>query len=140
MRIPRTTISSPELLEPRIAPAAVFTYTDNDGDLVSVKSSVGTNAQLAAAVNLDASSHQLNKLDLNAVNATTSKQIFADAIITITAAPQKDQNGVFHGDGFANVGFINANKIDLTSVTIHGDLGRILVGNADKHVGIGSLT
>ena len=37
-----------EPLEARIAPAAVFLYTDVDGDLITVKTSKGTSAQLEA--------------------------------------------------------------------------------------------
>ena len=37
-----------ELLESRIAPAAIYHFTDVDGDLVTIKTSKGTDAQLAA--------------------------------------------------------------------------------------------
>ena len=36
-----------ETLESRIAPAGVFTYIDVDGDIVTVKTSKGTNQDLA---------------------------------------------------------------------------------------------
>jgi hypothetical protein len=39
-----------EPLELRSAPAAVFTYTDVDGDAVTIKPSKGTNAELEAVV------------------------------------------------------------------------------------------
>ena len=39
-----------EWLEARIAPAAVFTYADVDGDLVTVKTSKGTNDDLKSIV------------------------------------------------------------------------------------------
>ena len=39
-----------EALEARIAPAAIFTFNDVDGDAVTVKTSKGTNAELAAVI------------------------------------------------------------------------------------------
>src|SRR5262249_27596031 len=47
---PMNTPAVIEPLEARIAPAAVFTFTDVDGDLVTVKTSKGTNDQLAALI------------------------------------------------------------------------------------------
>ena len=44
--------------------------------------------------------------------------------ISVTAAPTPAG-----GDGFANVGFINA-QYNLDNVAIHGDLGRIDAGNS----------
>jgi hypothetical protein len=44
-----TSNSIVEALESRIVPAAVFTFTDVDGDAVTVKTSKGTNADLSAA-------------------------------------------------------------------------------------------
>src|SRR4051812_14417940 len=40
--------SSLEALEPRIAPAAILTFLDVDGDTITIKTSKGTNADLAA--------------------------------------------------------------------------------------------
>jgi hypothetical protein len=47
--------TSVEPLETRIAPAAIFTFIDVDGDAVTVKTSKGTNADLAAVITTTAS-------------------------------------------------------------------------------------
>ncbi len=67
-----------ETLEDRIAPAGVVTFTDIDGDLVTVKSSKGTSNDLLAALTFSsvdpAAPRQLQKVDLstNADFADTS--------------------------------------------------------------------
>ena len=48
--MPTLFLSRIEPLEARIAPAGVFTYIDVDGDLVTIKTSKGTNTQLADIV------------------------------------------------------------------------------------------
>jgi hypothetical protein len=137
-----------EILESRIAPAAVFFYTDVDGDHVKITSSLGTNTELAAAVTLSNSGtgkanigvpHQLETLTLGSA--------FSGASISITATPSDDLNPTtktISGDGFVNVGEILAGTIDLKSVSVHGDLGQIVVGlasttNPGKTPGLGSL-
>ena len=50
----------------------------------------------------------------------------AGTAVTVTAV-RNPTNG---GDGFAAVGQVNAPNIDLGAVTIDGDLGRILAGDA----------
>jgi len=143
----RIAFSSIEPLESRIAPAAIFSFTDVDGDRVKIVVSKGTNADLAAdgVVNLTNAAqaaigkgHELQALNLGAV--------FAGATVTITATPSKDLSAPGEpakGDGFTNVGLINAPAIDLGSVKIAGDLGKILVGDdnsRNKTVGLGSLS
>jgi len=120
-----------EILESRIAPAAVFYFTDVDGDHVKISSTLGTNTELAAAVTLGNAAqpavgkpHQLEMLTLGSA--------FEGASISITATPSNDLNpgtAIKSGDGFVNVGEINATSIDLKTVTIHGDLGQIIVGD-----------
>src|SRR6185369_15527998 len=63
---------------------------------------------------------QLEKIDLQALNQA------AGTSITVPATPSA-ANG---GDGFANVGEIYALNEDLGSVSIDGDLGRIVCGDA----------
>ncbi len=122
-------LSRIEPLESRIAPAAIFTFTDPDGDTVTVKTSKGGNGDLAAAgvltFNLAGNvPRQLQKIDLS-VNP-----IFAGTDLTVTAARGPG------GDGVTAVGFIDAGdiaggtSINLGKVTIDGDLGRIHAGNA----------
>ena len=118
-----------EPLESRIAPAAVsVVYTDIDSDKVTITDSSGT----LTAANLTflggGSSGQLAKLDLSAVG-------FAAANITVTVAKAA------HGDGLANIGFIDAGARNLGAVSIHGDLGRIKAGSDSETVpAIKSLT
>jgi hypothetical protein len=117
-----------EPLESRIAPAAVITFTDLDGDLVTVSSSKGTHDQLVTATGggTGLNDHVLQELDLD---FTTD---FDGATISIKATPQKI-GGVPQGDGFVNVGRINATGRVLGSVTVDGDLGVIDVGNTAKN-------
>jgi hypothetical protein len=152
-----------EILESRIAPAAVFYYTDVDGDHVKVsvtgtKTAAATlQADLTAAVEAGLTNypsgaavgkpHQLQTLVLGPA--------FAGGALSITATPSTDLDAVGVttklGDGFVNVGEIIAgtvvtgnitSTISLASVTVHGDLGQIVVGSstATKGPGLGSLT
>jgi hypothetical protein len=118
---PRANRSRPaaEALEARIAPAATFTFMDVDGDTVTITTSQGTDAQLTAAALLAPSGvgMQLQALQLADLAA------FSGANVTIDAV----QAGA--GDGFVNVGYIDATNIDLGKVVVDGDLGRIDVGH-----------
>jgi len=119
-----------ELLEARLAPAAVFTYTDSDGDVVTIKTSEGTDEHLADATAF--LNNQFQRLDLS--KATWGEE-FAGSSITMTV--KKGESG----DGKAHVGFINAEGIDLNAVTIKGDLGQIDAGDTDLETnGIKTLT
>lgn len=113
-------------LDDRVVPSSVLTYTDVDGDLVTVRTGPG----LVAAAQFDAAHHQLQTLTLSANSA------FAGTSVSITATP-----GPTGGDGLANVGYINATGIDLGAVTVHGDLGRIDAGTGGPtSVAVRSLT
>lgn len=118
-----------ELLETRIAPAAVLIFTDVDGDSVKITSSKGTNADLTTAALL--AGGQLQKLDLS---SATWGQKFKGASVTIAVAARG-----LTGDGIVNVGFIDAGGVDLGKVAVGGDLGRI-VGGASAKGGVKSLT
>lgn len=116
-----------ESLEDRIAPASTFTFTDTDGDFVTISSSAGdlANAGITlAAMNANSGimgSQQLTKLDI-------SDAQFAGTNLTITAKPQVI-GGFLLGDGFVNVGWIEAGTNNLGMVKIDGDLGEIDAGN-----------
>jgi hypothetical protein len=109
------------------------TFTDVDGDLVTVKVSKGqldpadfTILQASGAVGV-----QLVKLDFSDDGAE-----FQAANLTITA-----KRTSLGGDGIVNVGFVNAEGVDLGKVTISGDLGRVLAGDANEQTtGIASLS
>jgi hypothetical protein len=101
------------------------TYTDADGDLVTIKVSKGT---------LDPSEFQLGGANYLG-GATLQKVNFAGhddlqgANVTISAKPQVI-DGVLRGDGKVNVGDIEADSINFGAVKIAGDLGRIFASSA----------
>jgi hypothetical protein len=96
-----------EPLEARIAPAAVFTFIDVDG--------------------------QLTLLDLS--HATWGTE-FAGANVSIAVS----KLGAAPADGLVNVGEIDASGIDLGTLSVKGDLGKIIAGSAPSVVSIKSLT
>ncbi|MDB6171285.1 MAG: repeat protein [Chthoniobacteraceae bacterium] len=104
-----------------IDPAArTATFTDIDGDLVTIKVSKGTlfpsDLHLSGPSSLGGAT--LEMLDLS------GHADLKDANISITAKP-----GPLGGDGFVNIGYFNASGFDLGTVFIDGDLGRIDAGN-----------
>ncbi len=114
-----------EPLEARIAPATivhgVLRYIDVDGDQVTV-TTTGTTASLSPS-NLtfdtafaESGPQQLRVIDL-------SGTAFTGANLTITVAHRAG------GDGFANLGYIKASGVNLGTVTVPGDLGKIVAGN-----------
>ncbi len=94
------------------------TFTDADGDLVTVKTTAGTftgnEFRLIPAGGAIGGS-VLGEVDLGAG--------FKGAKVTISA-----KRGAVGGNGFANVGYLNAIGVDLGAVVINGDLGRIDAG------------
>ena len=101
------------------------TFTDADGDLVKITVSSGR---------LDKSDFVLRAAGLGAdlvrVNFSDDSGEFARTNLTITANHQivPGSSGVFQGNGFVNVGFINSTGADLGKVSIKGDLGQISAG------------
>src|SRR5207253_2668450 len=114
----KASVSPIEILEVRIAPAAVFvsptvaTYDDVDGDHVTVKFSkpILTNGNVANVVHVDGTG-QLTLIDFTNVASTAQ-----GTNLSVTAKLAGD------GDGFVNVGQVNATGIDLGAVKIRGDL------------------
>src|SRR5262245_27304311 len=108
-----------ELLEPRIAPAAVFKYTDVDGDLVTVRLAIGDINDLVGALTFSAPGDVRRQLQLvNLENLEDPRQS-----LTITARPDPEGN---FGDGFVNVGAITTSGSAYGSIIVDGDLGAIL--------------
>jgi hypothetical protein len=142
---PSSLVSSLEILESRIAPSSfqfvsslMVKYTDPDGDHVTVTSTkpVFTNdfSQFVSTPSGSAGGDQLETLDLT--KAPGGIATAQGAAITIAATPF---NG--HGDGWVNVGSINATGADLLSVSVKGDLGQIDAGDATTTTpAIGTLT
>jgi hypothetical protein len=137
--------NSLETLEARIAPSTLAfvnpttaTYTDPNGDLVTVKftkpilSAANVGHVLVTAA-IDATHDQLQQIDLTVLDIATSPK---GTGITVTARPSAAA-----GDGLAHLGYINATGFDLATVNIHGDLGAIDAGDATPTtMGIAKLT
>jgi hypothetical protein len=104
-----------EVLEPRIAPAAVFTYNDIDGDTVTVTTSKGTSEQLE-----NVASFVDGRLQLILTNIA-----FQGTNVSIVAK----RHPVAGGDGFVNVEMINATGRDLGTVFVDGDLHEMNAGD-----------
>lgn len=92
------------------------TYTEKDGDIVTVKITKGTLAAGNFTFSFGGDNRQqLQRLVLDAADA--------GANLTITA-----KRTAAGGDGFANIGYVNAIGVDLGTVRIDGDLGHIDAG------------
>ncbi len=108
------------------------TYTELDGDLVTIKISKGT----FSPENFVFSGPADGVGTLFEINLGTNTPAFFGANITMTAKPSP-----MGGDGFASLGRISAVGIDLGKVLIDGDLGRIVAGNSELPAfGLKSLT
>jgi hypothetical protein len=118
-----TTVRDLAIAPPSVTVAAngkTATYIDSDGDTVTIKTTRGT--------------FEPSDFQLIATSATGNAQLtrislgddgteFQGANLTVSVTKKK-------GDGFANVGFVDATGVDLGKVTINGDLGRIVAGDA----------
>src|SRR4030095_3213865 len=128
-RCGRVAIATIEPLEARVAPASL-TFTDVDGDLVTVTTSKGSNIELAAIVTKanEGIGEELRLINF-ALNSAT-QAAFAGTNLTVTA-----KRTSLGGDGFVNVGYIEAIGIDLGKVVIRGDLGVIDAGDGVRATG-----
>lgn len=106
-------------LEDRCTPASVFvSFTDVDGDLVKVTASKPG----LVAPPLDMADLTISAAgQLQTLNLTDPGFDGAKIVIKATQKPG--------GDGIVNVGFINAQLVDLDKVIVKGDLGKIAVGD-----------
>jgi hypothetical protein len=111
----KTPPRSIEPLELRIAPASL-TFTDVDGDKVVI-TTTGPGV-LTLGGNVTVTGGQLQTLDLTGAK-------FQGANVKIVAR----RDPVLGGDGFVNVGRIEATGRDLGTVLVDGDLGRIVAGD-----------
>jgi hypothetical protein len=121
-------------LESRLAPAVTVatattaTYTDIDGDKVTVKVSAGTLTAGLFTTAAQGLGDQLQTVDLSGGG-------FDGVSVTVSVLK------VATGDGLANVGYINSTLHDLGAVAVKGDLGRIDAGDAVTGTpGLKSLT
>ncbi len=131
-----------EALEPRIAPAALLNattvqYTDVDGDAVTVTVSKG--AFSADSGNANYWKNYFDFADAGAGREVLTVMDFTDAHFagtTVTIAAKK----ALTGDGFVNVGQLNADGNDLGAVKIGGGLVQIYAGNnVTPNAGVASL-
>jgi Domain of unknown function (DUF4394) len=113
----------------RIVNPKTATFTDVDGDTVTIKITKGELTpglfELGAGPNGGAYLRLLN----------LSNSSFAGTNVTITAKPSP--NG---GDKLVSVGYINATGNDLGIVKVSGDLTQIDAGNGDGGLAMKSLT
>lgn len=109
---------APERLEQRL-PLASFNFTDVDGDLVTVRTSKGTDQDLASALQVSVTGQ------LQLVDFTSNPIVFAGTSLSITA------QRTAAGDGLVAVGQVFASALDIGSVSIRGDLGGIIAGDAN---------
>jgi hypothetical protein len=109
----RPALSTIEPLESRIAPAVILAFTDNvDQDQVKLISNKALTATVTYAPNGSPAAIVLSGAGLDGANVTT--------VVTRSAT----------GDGLVNIGGIFAQGLDLGAVTVSGDLGKIVCGNA----------
>ena len=136
-----------ETLEGRRMPATLVgattvKYQDADGDDVTVT--------LSKPVLTTSNANTIFKFNTGNVNGTTNtKQQLLTIDLTSVAAgatvtnitTSAVRNATTGGDGFMAIGQINATGIDLGTVTIDGDLGRIMAGDATTTTtGLAGLT
>ncbi|WP_020471135.1 S53 family peptidase [Zavarzinella formosa] len=110
-------------------------YIEPDGDKVTVTftkpiltaANVGT---IVSAAKVGTSGYQLQAINLSGLTAAAGTNITVAAKRTLA-----------NSDGLATVGLIDASGIDLGTVTVGGDLGKILAGDTTtKTAGIGALS
>ncbi|RYD67557.1 MAG: hypothetical protein EOP84_30455 [Verrucomicrobiaceae bacterium] len=117
-----------EPLEARIAPATLaiagdqrtVTWTDVDGDLVTLKITKGTLEEGNFVCEDSGAGLVVKSLDITADE-------FAGASLTISAKRVVEPDNAV-GNGQVDVGYINAAGHALKKVKVAGDLGRIDVG------------
>jgi hypothetical protein len=128
-----------EPLESRRAPATLgadgksVTFKDADGDTVTVA--------FNKAVLTDANKDLVFDFDLGAVNGdnTTPQALQTLNLMGLVPGLKVTVTGV-GGDGKANVGWVEADGLDVSSVSVSGDLGRVTAGDATtKTPGLGTL-
>jgi hypothetical protein len=132
---PMRAVSLIEPLEDRIAPATVTiaaggksaSYQDTLGDTVTVTTTKGTFVSSQFVFDPSATG-QLTQLTLSGHND------FTGANVTFSITP------VAGGTDVLNIGYIDALLLNLGSVTVPGDLGRIDVGGGKTANALTSLT
>jgi hypothetical protein len=121
-----------EPLENRIAPAAILTFFEADGDKITVKTTKGNNADLATACGINKGDTGITNITVNFLINPTVAAEFANTNITITAAggtgATKNLANFVRINGFDSGG---AGNIDFGSVKVKGHLVYIDAGDND---------
>ena len=120
------------------AASKAFTFTDPDGDLVTIKTSKGGLPLSAFTFSTSGDGQLLERLDLTHAGALDGTKL------TIKATQQMI-GGVMRGDGKVNIGTIDATGMNLGKVKIAGDVTSLIAGSGSgtapsiKNLTIGSL-
>lgn len=123
-----------EQLENRLALAAVLQYIDIDGDIVTVKTSQGSENDLTTALVFSAAATNVRR-QLQTVDFLSNPTVFGGTTLAITVKKAGD------GDGLAAVGRIRAFGMNVGKISIQGDLGQVDAGSGIQAVpAIVSLT
>ena len=110
------------------------TFTDVDGDFVTVRTSVGVFDQ--NDFSLVATGGLIDGARLELINLSDDNGEFSGANITISA-----KRTVAGGNGQVNIGYLDATGVDLGKVSVAGDLAQIDAGDGDPvKPGLLSLT
>jgi hypothetical protein len=145
-------VPSIEHLEARVAPALVVaanhlsaTFTDVDGDLVTIRASKPILDDLDFIRAASGLGEQLQLIDFSDDEAAMVKGLN----LIITAKPRDpnpdDADTTKRGDKLVNIGYLNATGRDLGAIRITGDLGQITAGTgstsvpAVKSLSVGSM-
>lgn len=132
--------SAVEPLEPRIAPAAVLTFIDVDGDVVKITSSKGSKAALEAAVSTvpDGMGFKINLIDLS------KNPVFNGTSLKVIATTPTG----WLGDGLVNVDRIDAaddgadamdQGLNLGTIVVDGELRDIDAGKGTASSKVGAI-
>lgn len=128
-------LAPPQSLEPRLALAGLVQFTDVDGDLVRVASSLGTNQQLAAAIRFAnaptgavAGSRTIESIDL-------SRPLFSGTSLSISVPTTPGR-----GDGRVDIGRITVGPDGVSAISIDGSFSSLIAyGSIGRVVVQGSL-
>lgn len=139
MKPPFTTI---EPLETRIAPAAVLTLTDVDGDIVTITSSKGTNVEPDFVVSRTPAG-TVGGVNIGTINLS-NLSVFEGTNLSVLA-----KRGPLGGDGLVNVASIDAaddlgdgldTALNLGAIVIDGNLLGFNAGKGQPGSLVKSLT
>lgn len=112
-----------------------LTFSDVDGDKITIAASKGT-------LSFDNFDFQTTETGLAIGTLNLSGLVGQSGVsLSISARPQRGSDGRMQGDGRIDIGLINADHVDLASLTVSGDLGGLIAGTGNaRKPAIGTLT